>query len=105
MGNVTGFMEYERLKHYKEFVIGLDDKRASLQAALHAAWTAAHRFATMAAQSTTSFRTLTIWSIVAVGKKPLTCFIAPITSPNLQDTSALMAASPNMLNFCRFENA
>ena len=44
MGKVTGFMEYERieegykpvperLKHYKEFVIGLDDKQAQLQAA------------------------------------------------------------------------
>ncbi|MDO8699573.1 MAG: glutamate synthase subunit beta [Rhodoferax sp.] len=44
MGKVTGFMEYERLeegykpvterlKHYKEFVIGLDDAQAKIQAA------------------------------------------------------------------------
>ena len=44
MGKVTGFMEYERieegykpaterLKHYKEFVIGLDDAQANTQAA------------------------------------------------------------------------
>ncbi|MBV1732444.1 MAG: glutamate synthase subunit beta [Hydrogenophaga sp.] len=44
MGKVTGFMEYERLeegykpvperlKHYKEFVVGLDDSQAKLQAA------------------------------------------------------------------------
>ncbi len=44
MGKVTGFMEYERveegykpvperLKHYKEFVIGLDDKQAKQQSA------------------------------------------------------------------------
>ena len=44
MGKITGFMEYERieegykpvperLKHYKEFVIGLDDAQASQQAA------------------------------------------------------------------------
>lgn len=44
MGKVTGFMEYERveegyrpvperLKHYKEFVVGLDDKQAQVQAA------------------------------------------------------------------------
>ncbi len=44
MGKVTGFMEYqrieegykppaERLKHYKEFVVGLDDGKAKLQAA------------------------------------------------------------------------
>ena len=44
MGKVTGFMEYERieegykpvperLKHYKEFVIGLDESQAKVQAA------------------------------------------------------------------------
>jgi glutamate synthase (NADPH/NADH) small chain len=44
MGKVTGFMEYERieegykapaerLKHYKEFVVGLDESKAKLQAA------------------------------------------------------------------------
>src|SRR3954467_15386196 len=44
MGKVTGFMEYgrieedykpvpERLKHYKEFVIGLDEKQAKVQSA------------------------------------------------------------------------
>ena len=44
MGKVTGFMEFERLeegykpvperlKNYKEFVIGLDDKQAKTQAA------------------------------------------------------------------------
>ncbi len=44
MGKVTGFMEFERieegykpvperLKHYKEFVVGLDDKQAQVQAA------------------------------------------------------------------------
>ena len=44
MGKITGFMEFERidegykpvperLKHYKEFVIGLDDKQAKTQAA------------------------------------------------------------------------
>ncbi len=44
MGKVTGFLEYdrieegykpvpERVKHYKEFVIGLDDKQAQVQAA------------------------------------------------------------------------
>jgi glutamate synthase (NADPH/NADH) small chain len=44
MGKVTGFMEYERVeegykpvpervKHYKEFVIGLDDAQAKVQAA------------------------------------------------------------------------
>ncbi len=44
MGQVTGFMEYERieegykpvaerLKHYKEFVVGLDESQAKLQAA------------------------------------------------------------------------
>jgi len=44
MGKVTGFMEYERieegykpvaerLKHYKEFVVGLDDAQANQQAA------------------------------------------------------------------------
>ena len=44
MGKITGFMEFERieegykpvgerLKHYKEFVIGLDDKQATKQAA------------------------------------------------------------------------
>ncbi|MDZ7938984.1 MAG: glutamate synthase subunit beta [Rhodoferax sp.] len=44
MGKVTGFMEYERLeegykpvaerlKHYKEFVVGLDDAQAKVQAA------------------------------------------------------------------------
>ncbi|MBA4263272.1 MAG: glutamate synthase, partial [Comamonadaceae bacterium] len=44
MGKVTGFMEYqrleegykpvpERLKHYKEFVVALDDSQAKLQAA------------------------------------------------------------------------
>ena len=44
MGKITGFMEFERLeegykpvperlKHYKEFVVGLDDKQASKQAA------------------------------------------------------------------------
>ncbi|MBP6407020.1 MAG: glutamate synthase, partial [Ramlibacter sp.] len=44
MGKVTGFMEYgrieegykpvpERLKHYKEFVIGLDDAQAKVQGA------------------------------------------------------------------------
>src|SRR5258708_22216380 len=42
MGKTTGFMEYERLeegyapvaervKHYKEFVIGLDDSQAKIQ--------------------------------------------------------------------------
>ena len=44
MGKITGFMEYERVeegykpvpervKHFKEFVIGLDDKQAQVQAA------------------------------------------------------------------------
>ena len=44
MGKTTGFMEYERieegykpvperLKHYKEFVIGLDESQAKVQAA------------------------------------------------------------------------
>ena len=44
MGKITGFMEFERLeegykpvaervKHYKEFVIGLDDAKAKVQAA------------------------------------------------------------------------
>jgi len=44
MGKITGFMEFERVeegykpaaervKHYKEFVIGLDDKQANVQAA------------------------------------------------------------------------
>jgi glutamate synthase (NADPH/NADH) small chain len=44
MGKITGFMEYERieegykpvperLKHYKEFVIGLDESQAKVQAA------------------------------------------------------------------------
>jgi glutamate synthase (NADPH/NADH) small chain len=44
MGKVTGFMEYERLeegykpvaerlKHYKEFVVGLDDSQAKIQGA------------------------------------------------------------------------
>ncbi|HVE52919.1 MAG TPA: glutamate synthase subunit beta [Ramlibacter sp.] len=44
MGKVTGFLEYERieegykpvperLKHYKEFVVGLDDKQSQVQAA------------------------------------------------------------------------
>lgn len=44
MGKITGFMEYdrleegyrpvsERLKHYKEFVVGLDDGQAKIQAA------------------------------------------------------------------------
>ncbi|TXH89112.1 MAG: glutamate synthase subunit beta [Rhodoferax sp.] len=44
MGKITGFMEFERieegykpvserLKHYKEFVVGLDDKQATMQAA------------------------------------------------------------------------
>jgi glutamate synthase (NADPH/NADH) small chain len=44
MGKITGFMEFERLeegykpvaervKHYKEFVVGLDDSQAKLQAA------------------------------------------------------------------------
>jgi glutamate synthase (NADPH/NADH) small chain len=44
MGKVTGFMEYERIeegykpvaervKHYKEFVIGLDDAQAKVQGA------------------------------------------------------------------------
>ncbi|MEZ5644486.1 MAG: glutamate synthase subunit beta [Burkholderiaceae bacterium] len=44
MGKITGFMEYERLeegykpvaerlKHYKEFVVGLDDSQAKIQAA------------------------------------------------------------------------
>ena len=44
MGKITGFMEYERLeegykpvperlKHYKEFVVGLDDAQAKLQGA------------------------------------------------------------------------
>jgi glutamate synthase (NADPH) small chain len=44
MGKVTGFMEFERVeegykpvpervKHYKEFIIGLDDKQAKVQAA------------------------------------------------------------------------
>ncbi|WP_372659710.1 glutamate synthase subunit beta [Hydrogenophaga sp.] len=44
MGKITGFMEYERLeegykpvperiKHYKEFVVGLDDGKAKIQAA------------------------------------------------------------------------
>jgi len=44
MGKITGFMEYERieegykpvperLKNYREFIIGLDDKQASVQAA------------------------------------------------------------------------
>ncbi|RYF13173.1 MAG: glutamate synthase, partial [Comamonadaceae bacterium] len=44
MGKTTGFMEYERieegykpaperLKHYKEFVIGLDDTQSKIQAA------------------------------------------------------------------------
>jgi glutamate synthase (NADPH/NADH) small chain len=44
MGKITGFMEFERIeegykpaaervKHYKEFVIGLDDKQANVQAA------------------------------------------------------------------------
>lgn len=44
MGKVTGFMEFERIeegykpvpervKHYKEFVIGLDDKQAQIQGA------------------------------------------------------------------------
>ena len=44
MGKVTGFMEYERIeegykpvpervKHYKEFVVGLDDAQAKVQAA------------------------------------------------------------------------
>jgi glutamate synthase (NADPH) small chain len=46
MGKVTGFMEYERLeegykpvperlKHYKEFVVGLDDEQAKVRRALH----------------------------------------------------------------------
>jgi glutamate synthase (NADPH/NADH) small chain len=71
MGKVTGFMEYERVeegykpvpervKHYKEFVIGLDDaSRPRCRA--RAAWTAARRSATAAARSTTSFRTSTTW--------------------------------------------
>ncbi len=44
MGKITGFMEYERIeegyrpvpervKHYKEFVIGLDDAQAKIQGA------------------------------------------------------------------------
>lgn len=44
MGKITGFMEFERLeegylpveqrlKNYKEFVIGLDDTQAKVQAA------------------------------------------------------------------------
>jgi len=44
MGKITGFMEYERieegykppeerLKHYKEFVVGLDAKQAQVQSA------------------------------------------------------------------------
>jgi glutamate synthase (NADPH/NADH) small chain len=44
MGKITGFMDYERLeegykpvperlKNYKEFVIGLDDQQAGQQAA------------------------------------------------------------------------
>ena len=44
MGKITGFMEYERveegylpvaerLKNYKEFVIGVDDAQAKVQAA------------------------------------------------------------------------
>src|SRR3954465_7085806 len=44
MGKITGFMEYERVeegykpvpervKHYKEFVIGLDDEKSKVQAA------------------------------------------------------------------------
>jgi len=28
MGKTTGFMEYERTEHYREFVIGLDDAQA-----------------------------------------------------------------------------
>jgi glutamate synthase (NADPH/NADH) small chain len=46
MGKATGFMEYQRLqeaseapqsrkKHYKEFVMHLDDAQAKTQAALH----------------------------------------------------------------------
>ena len=44
MGKITGFMEYERIeegyrpipervKHYKEFVIGLNDEQAKVQGA------------------------------------------------------------------------
>ena len=44
MGKITGFMEFERVeegyrpidervKHYKEFVIGLDDGQAKVQGA------------------------------------------------------------------------
>ena len=48
MGKITGFMEFERLeegyrpvterlKNYKEFVIGLDDDKAKASAAMAAA--------------------------------------------------------------------
>jgi hypothetical protein len=104
MGKVTGFMEFERieegykpvaerLKHYKEFVVGLDDAQAKVRR--RAAWTAAPRSATTAARSTTSFRTSTIWSTAATGSNAIdTCCTAPTTSPSSPVASAPRPARP-----------
>ena len=91
MGKVTGFMEIERieegykpvkerLKNYDEFVIGWTTNKPMHK--LRVAWTAAHRFVTTAALSTTSFPTSTIWCTKAIGKTRLTCCTAPTTSPS-----------------------
>ena len=97
MGKVTGFMEFERieegykpvperLKNYKEFVIGLDDEQAKSRR--RAAWTAARRFATAAARSTTSFRTSTTWCTGGDWKNAIECCTAPTTSPSSPAASA-----------------
>jgi glutamate synthase (NADPH/NADH) small chain len=103
MGKITGFMEFERVeegykpveervKNYKEFVIGLDDAQAKAQSAR--CMTAAHRFATAAALSTTSFPTSTTWYFKAIGKTPLTCCTAPTTFQSSRAVFAPLHVKP-----------
>ena len=82
MGKVTGFMEYERVeevykpipervKHYKEFILGLDDEQAKVQAAR--CMDCGIPFCNRAARSTTSSRTSTTWCTSRTGRTPGPC--------------------------------
>ena len=92
MGNVTGFMDFERVeeghepvkkrvKNFREFVHHAR-ARTRPRSRARAAWTAARRSATAAARSTTSFRTSTTWSIAPTGRWRSRRSTRPTTSPS-----------------------
>ena len=78
MGKVTGFMEYRahrrglqaraRAPEELQGICHRAGRSAPPTSRRRAAWTAARRFATTAARSTTSFRTSTTWSTAATGR-------------------------------------